>query len=156
VSVKAEPWQKAEIAGPKKALLIMKPEVVSALWTRAKRPIIIVGHHVIEEDTEYEQTIDHVIRLCKATNTPLVVTAHTSKVFIEQGFQPTAIMSAMEIGDRLQDSAWRGLDGQGVYDLALFIGLPYYMQFLVLSSLKHFSSNLRTISLDRYYNPTSK
>lgn len=153
VSVKAEPWQKAEIAGPKKALLIMKPEVVSALWTRAKRPIIIVGHHVIEEDTEYEQTIDHVIRLCKATNTPLVVTAHTSKIFIEQGFQPTAIMSAMEIGDRLQDSAWRGLDGQGVYDLALFIGLPYYMQFLVLSSLKHFSSNLRTISLDRYYNP---
>jgi CO dehydrogenase/acetyl-CoA synthase epsilon subunit len=93
VSVKAEPWQKAEIAGPKKALLIMKPEVVSALWTRAKRPIIIVGHHVIEEDTEYEPTIDHVIRLCKATNTPLVVTAHTSKVFIEQGFQPTAIMS---------------------------------------------------------------
>jgi acetyl-CoA decarbonylase/synthase complex subunit epsilon len=156
VSVKAEPWQKAEIAGPKKALLILKPEVISALWTRAKRPILIVGHHVLEENTEYTRTIDHVIRLCKATNTPLVVTAHTSKAFIEKGFQPTAIMSAMEIGNRLQDSEWQGLDGQGAYDLASFIGLPYYMQFLILSGLKHFSSDLRTISLDRYYNPHAR
>jgi acetyl-CoA decarbonylase/synthase complex subunit epsilon len=153
MSVKAEPWQKAEIAGPKKALLILKPEVVSALLRRAKRSILVVGHHVTDEDTEYAPTIDHMIRLCKATDTPIVTTAHTSKAFIENGFQPNAIMSAMEIGDRLQDPKWQGLDGQGVYDLALFIGLPYYMQFVVLSGLKHFSSNLRTISLDRYYNP---
>lgn len=153
MSVKAEPWQKAEIAGPKKALLILKPEVVSALLKRAKRSILVVGHHVIEEETEYGPTIDHMIRLSQATDTPLVTTAHTSKAFIEKGFQPTATMSAMEIGDRLQDPKWQGLDGQGVYDLALFIGLPYYMQFVVLSGLKHFSSNLCTISLDRYYNP---
>ncbi len=153
MSAKAEPWQKAEIAGPQKALLILKPDVVSALLKRAKRPILVVGHHVLGEDREYAPTIDHVIRLSTATNTPLVTTAHTSKAFIDKGFKPAAIMSAMEIGDRLQDPEWQGLDGQGVYDLALFIGLPYYMQFLVLSGLKHFSKSLRTISLDRYYNP---
>lgn len=153
MSVKAEPWQKAEIAGPKKALLILKPEVVSAMLTRAKRPILVVGHHAAEGDAEYIHTVEHMIRLSQATGAPLVTTAHTSKAFIEKGFQPTAIMSAMEIGDRLQDPTWQGLDGQGIYDLALFIGLPYYMQFLLLSGLKHFSSKLHTISLDRYYNP---
>lgn len=153
MSVKAEPWQKAEIAGPKKALLILKPAVVSAMLTRAKRPILIVGHHVAEGDAEYTNTVDHLIRLCNATDTPLVATAHSAKVFIDKGFNPAAIMSAVEIGDRLKDADWQGLDGQGVYDLALFIGLPYYMQYLVLSGLKHFSPNLRTMSLDRYYHP---
>ncbi|MFQ5822105.1 MAG: carbon monoxide dehydrogenase beta subunit family protein, partial [Candidatus Heimdallarchaeota archaeon] len=42
MGMKAEPWQKAEIAGPKKALLILKPEVVVAMVKRAKRPILVV------------------------------------------------------------------------------------------------------------------
>nr|NIO37593.1 CO dehydrogenase/acetyl-CoA synthase complex subunit epsilon [Candidatus Bathyarchaeota archaeon] len=47
----------------------------------------------------------------------------------------------------------KGLDGKGPYDLALFMGFPYYMEFVILSALKHFSTNLKTISLDRFYNP---
>ncbi|MCK4885653.1 CO dehydrogenase/acetyl-CoA synthase complex subunit epsilon, partial [Candidatus Bathyarchaeota archaeon] len=43
MSAKAEPWQTAEIAGPKKALVITKPEVAAAMIKRAKRPILIVG-----------------------------------------------------------------------------------------------------------------
>jgi acetyl-CoA decarbonylase/synthase complex subunit epsilon len=62
-------------------------------------------------------------------------------------------MSVMDIGNRLQDPSWKGLDGKGPYDLSLFMGLPYYMEFVVLAGLKHFSTNLKTISLDRYYNP---
>jgi acetyl-CoA decarbonylase/synthase complex subunit epsilon len=33
------------------------------------------------------------------------------------------------------------------------MGLPYYMEFVILSGLKHFNLDLKTISLDRYYNP---
>ena len=62
-------------------------------------------------------------------------------------------MSAMDIGNRLQDPSWKGLDGKGSYDIALFLGLPYYMEFVILSCLKHFSNKLKTISLNRYYNP---
>jgi acetyl-CoA decarbonylase/synthase complex subunit epsilon len=62
-------------------------------------------------------------------------------------------MSAMEIGSRLNDPEWKGLDGKGPYDLALFMGLPYYMEFVILAGLKHFSTNLKTVSLDRFYNP---
>jgi len=153
MSLKAEPWQKAEIAGPKKALLILKPEVVVAMVKRAKHPILIVGHLSTETGSEYDKIIDYAIRMNKATDIPVVATAHTVKEFLKRGFQPAANMSAMDISNRLQDPSWKGLDGLGPYDLALFMGLPYYMEFVLLSALKHFSSNLKTISLYRFYNP---
>jgi len=62
-------------------------------------------------------------------------------------------MPAMDIANRLRDPKWKGFDGKGQYDVALFVGLPYYMTWLILSGLKHFSSNLKTISLDRFYQP---
>jgi acetyl-CoA decarbonylase/synthase complex subunit epsilon len=153
LSAKAEPWQTAEIAGPKKALLIMKPEVVVAMIKRAKRPVLVVGHLATETDSETGKMIDYAIRLNRTTGIPVVATAHTAREFVKQGYQPAASMSAMDIGNRLKDSNWKGLDGKGSYDVALFMGLPYYMEFVILSGLKHFSTNLKTISLDRYYNP---
>jgi acetyl-CoA decarbonylase/synthase complex subunit epsilon len=154
MAARAEPWQTAEIAGPKKALLILKPEVVTAMVKRAKRPLLVVGHLATEGDSEYAGTIDYAIRMSKA-GIPVVATAHTVSEFVKRGFQPAAWMSAMDIGNRLKDPSWKGLDGKGAYDLVLFIGLPYYMEFVILSGLKHFSASLKTISLDRYYNPNA-
>ncbi len=153
MSMQAEPWQKAEIAGPKKALLIIKPEVVVAMIKKAKRPIFVVGHHVTEESSDNARTIDYIIRLGETMNIPIVVTAHVVTEFVKRGIQPASSMSAMDIGNRLSDPEWQGLDGKGPYDLALFIGLPYYMEFVILSGLKHFATNLKTISLGRFYNP---
>jgi acetyl-CoA decarbonylase/synthase complex subunit epsilon len=153
MSAKVTPWQTAEIAGPQKALVIMKPEVVVAMIKRAKRPLLVVGHLVTKNDKENKNSLDYVIRLNKATGIPVVATAHTARELVKQGFQPAASMSAMDIGNRLKDASWNGLDGKGPYDLALFMGLPYYMEFVILSGLKHFSTNLKTISLNRYYNP---
>lgn len=153
MSVKAEPWQKAEIAGPKKALLIMKPEVVAAMVKRAKRPILIVGHQAAEEYSDDVKMIDYAIRMSKAAAIPVVATAHMTAEFIKRGFQPACWMSAMDIGSRLRDPEWKGIDGGGPHDLAMFMGLPYYMDFLIMAGLKHFSENLKTISLNRFYNP---
>lgn len=153
MGAKAEPWQTAEIAGPKKALLILKPEVVVAMVKRAKRPILVVGHQATEDYSEDVKMIDYAIRMSKTARIPVVVTAHVVTEFIKRGFQPAAWMNAMDIGNRLQDPEWKGLDGMGPYDLALFMGFPYYMEFVILSALKHFSTNLKTISLDRFYNP---
>jgi len=153
MGVKAEPWQKAEIAGPKRALLILKPEVVVAMIKKAKRPIFIVGHHAAEGYSDDVKMIDYAIRLSKAAGIPIVATAHTVSEFIKRDFRSAAFMPAMDIGSRLGDPEWKGLDGKGPYDLALFMGLPYYMQFVILAGLKHFSTNLKTISLDRFYNP---
>ncbi len=153
MGVKAEPWQKAEIAGPKKALLILKPEVLVAMVKKAKRPLLVVGHHAAEEYSAKVKMIDLAIGLSRAAGIPVVATAHLIKEFIKRDFQPAGWMSAMDIGNRLTDPEWKGLDGKGPYDLALFMGLPYYMQFVILSGLKHFSSSLKTISMDRFYNP---
>jgi len=153
MSAQAEPWQKAEIAGPKKALLISKPEVVVAMLQRAKRPILIVGHLAAEDYSHDVKMIDYAIRMSKTAGIPVVATAHTVSEFIKRDFHSAACMTAMDIGNRLMDPEWKGLDDKGPYDVALFMGLPYYMEFVILAGLKSFSANLKTISLDRFYNP---
>jgi acetyl-CoA decarbonylase/synthase complex subunit epsilon len=153
VSAQAEPWQKAEIAGPKKALLITKPEVVAVMIKKAKRPLLVVGHQAAEEYSDQVKMLDYALRLNQTAGIPMVVTGHLIRELVKRGVQPQGSMSAMEIGSRLVDQEWKGLDGKGPYDLALFMGLPYYMEFVILSGLKHFSTNLKTISLDRFYNP---
>ncbi len=153
MGARAEPWQKAEIAGPKKALLILKPEVIVALMKKSKRSLLVISHEAAEGYSEDAKMIDFAIRLSQTARIPIVATGHTSIELVKRRVQPQALMSAMDIGSRLADPEWKGLDGKGPYELALFIGLPYYMQFVILSGLKHFSTNLKTISLDRFYNP---
>jgi len=149
----AESWQTAEIPGPKKAFVITKPKIVTVLIRKAKRPILIVGHKAAEIKLGEETLIDYLIRLAETADIPVVATAHIVKEFINRGFQPEAWMPIVDIANRLRDPEWKGLDGEGQYDLALFAGIPYYMEWLILSGLKHFSSNLKTISLDRFYQP---
>jgi len=148
----AEPWQTAEIPGPTKALVITKPEVVVAMVKKAKRPILIVGHEAVDSDLGEEKLIDYLIRLAKTAKIPVVATAHIVGEFVKRGYSPAAWMPVVDITNRLQDVDWKGLDGKGQYDLALFTGLPYYMEWTILSSMKHFS-NLKTITLDRFYQP---
>lgn len=149
-----EPWQTAEIPGPKKAHVITRPAVVVAMVKRAKRPIFIVGHKAVEVESGKEKAIDLAIRLAKGTKIPVVATAHIVGEFIKRDFHPAAWMPAMDIGNRLKDPEWKGVDGQGRYDLAVFMGFPYYMEWLILSGLKHFAyKHLTTISLDRFYQP---
>ena len=150
----AEPWQKAEIAGPKKALVILKPEVVVAMLKKAKRPILVVGHEAADIEASENNQIDQAINLAKANNMAVVATAHTIKEFIKRGFNDAVMMSAFDLAKRLEDPEWEGLEGGGQYDLALFMGIPYYMEWVILSSLKHFT-NLKTICLDRYYQPNA-
>ena len=109
--VKAEPWQTAEIAGPKKAHVITKPAVVVAMIKKAKRPILTVGYKTVEIELGEKKAIDSVINLAKAAEIPVVATAHTVGEFLKRGFHQAGWMSAMDIGNRLKDPDWSGLDG---------------------------------------------
>lgn len=154
--MRAEPWQKAEIPGPKKALVITKPEVVVAMIKRAKRPILVAGAKVLETEVAGEKLIDYVIRLAKAGKIPVVATAHTVGEFLKRGFKPDGFMPIVDIANRLKDPEWAGLDGDGPYDLALFVGMSYYIEWLILSGLKHFAGSLTTITLDPVYHPHAR
>jgi len=149
----AEPWQRAETAGPVRAHVLAKPEVAVALIKKARRPILVVGHNTVGESLKSGEPIDYMIRMSKAGNIPLVATANTGKAFLEKGYEPAALIGVMDIANRLTDESWGGLDGKGPYDMLLILGLPYYMGWLILSGLKHFARNLTTLSIDRYYQP---
>jgi acetyl-CoA decarbonylase/synthase complex subunit epsilon len=95
------------------------------------------------------------IEMARKTGIPVVATAHIVGEFLERGYQPADWMPAVDIGNRLADSEWMGLDGKGPYDLALFVGLPYYMEWTILSGLKHFAPNLKTMTMDNAYQPNA-
>lgn len=148
-----EPWQCAEIAATKKANPITKPEVAVAMIKKAARPILIVGSNATQRWLEGRLLIDYIIDFAKASKVPIVATAHMVSEFLKRGYEPAAFMSAMDIGNRLVDPEWQGLDGKGHPDLAMFIALPYYMESLILCGLKHFAPNLKTMTLDNLYHP---
>ena len=146
-----EPWQCAEIAATKKANPITKPEVAVAMIKRAAHPILVVGSNATERTMEGRQLIDFLIDFAKASKVPVVATAHMVGEFLKRGYTPAGFMNAMDIGNRLVDPTWQGLDGKGHPDLAIFVALPYYMEALILSGLKHFNPDLRTMTIDNLY-----
>jgi acetyl-CoA decarbonylase/synthase complex subunit epsilon len=149
----AEPWQTGEIPGPKKALVITKPEVVAAMIKKAKHPILIVGSKATEIELEDKKLIDYMINFAKKSKIPVVATAHMIGEFLKRGYKPASWMPAVDIANRLADPEWNGIDDKGSHDLALFVGLPYYMEWTILSGLKHFAPYLKTITLDNVYHP---
>ena len=148
-----EPWQCAEIAATKKANPITKPEVAVAMIKKAARPLLIVGSNATERILENKPLIDYLIDFVKASKVQMVATAHIVGEFIKRGYQPADFMKAMDIGNRLTDKHWQGIDGKGHPDLVLFVGLPYYMESLILSGLKHIAPELKTITLDNLFHP---
>ena len=148
-----EPWQCAEIAATKKANPIVKPEVAAAMIKKASRPLLIVGSYATERWMEGKQLIEYLIDFANASKVSVVATAHMVGEFLKRGYQPAGFMSAMDIGNRVVDPEWKGLDGKGPYDLVMFVGLPFYMEELILSGLMHFAPDQKTMTLDNLYHP---
>jgi len=148
-----EPWQCAEVAATKKANPITKPEVAVALIKKAARPLLVVGSNATDRCMEGRQLIDFLIDFAKASKVTVVATAHMVGEFLKRGYTPAGFMPAMDIGNRLVDPSWEGLDGKGHPDLAIFVGLPYYMEALILSGLKHFAPELKTMTIDNLFHP---
>jgi acetyl-CoA decarbonylase/synthase complex subunit epsilon len=148
-----EPWQIAEIPGPKKAMVVTRPGVIDGMIKRSKRPIMIVGHQAAEVVLGDKKLIDYLIDLAKSGNIPIIATGNTNLALMNRGYTQATILPAVEAGQRLSDGEWKGPDGKGPHDLAIFAGLPYYMGWTILSGLKHFAPHVRTVSLDNAYQP---
>ena len=149
----AEPWQKAETAGPLRAMVLTRADVAATMIKKAKRPILLAGQDAVNVVLASGRPIDYVAQMAKAGKIPVVAAATVAKTLIGLGHQPAALMGSVDIANRLTDKAWKGFDGEGSYDTLLVLGLPYYVGWLILSGLKHFAPELATLSLDRYYQP---
>ena len=147
--------QTAEIPGPKKAFIISKPEIAASMIKKAKRAILAVGSEAVSIKTRDGDLIDSSLRMSKAKNVTVLATGHMLGEFKKRKAKNVYSMSLTSLGDRLRQSEWSGLDGKGPYDLAIFFGFYYYLEWLVLSGLKNFSPDLKTISLDNVYQPNA-
>jgi len=148
-------WIRAEMGGTTRASVISKPEVVGALIKRAKRPLFILGHEIGGAGPESEALIEFIEGTTRICRIPVIGTSHSVKDLISKGIRITKIMGGMETLDRLRDPEWKGLDGQGQYDLVLFAGLPYSLGWVLLSGLRHGAPGLKSITLDRVYQPNA-
>ena len=155
MSAKMTLGQTAEIPGPKRAFLIPKPEVAAAMIKRAKRALLVVGSEATKIKTKDGDLVDSAMRLARIGNISVVATGHLVGEFRARNAEEIYTMSLMNLGDRLSDQKWGGFDGVGPYDLVLFAGFHYYLEWLVLSGLKSFAPGLRTISLERVYQPNA-
>jgi acetyl-CoA decarbonylase/synthase complex subunit epsilon len=150
------PWQTGEICGPDSAKSLTKAAVLKRDLSKAKKPILVVGSEAVLEKHGKGNMIDYAIALSEAGKMPIIATGGAIKAFIERGYESATSMGAMEVAFRLQDPEWKGPDGKGPYDLVLIYGIPYYMQWTLLSGVKNFGTHLTAITLDRYYQPHAK
>ncbi|HWQ66545.1 MAG TPA: CO dehydrogenase/acetyl-CoA synthase complex subunit epsilon [Methanospirillum sp.] len=148
-------WLRAEMGGTTRATVISKPEVLVALLKKAKRPLFIIGHEVTAAGPESEALTEFIEGVARAKRVPVLGTSHMIRDLIARGIKASAIMGGMEIVDRLRDPDWKGLDGHGQYDLVLIAGMSYSLGWVLLSGLRHGAPGLKTIALDRMYQPNA-
>lgn len=148
--------QIAEIAGPKNANIFPNANVAASMISKAKRPLLVIGSKSIEMETKDGNLIDSAVRAMKNPKLSVVATAHMVKEFKNRGADNAHSMSLFVLGKYLSDPEWKGLDGEGPYDVVVFGGFPYYMEWLLESGLKNFAMKLRTVSLDRTYQPNAQ
>jgi NADH-quinone oxidoreductase subunit F len=146
------PWALAEVSGTKKAHIIANAKVAAELVSKATHPLLIVGSNAVENQYEGKNLIDYMIEFAKKINMPVVATAQAVNEFLKRGYTPAGAMSATEIGCRLVDPEWNGIDSKGPHDMAIFVGVPMVTAVEVLSGLKNFAPKLKTINLDNMYN----
>ncbi|KYK38161.1 MAG: hypothetical protein AYK18_01010 [Theionarchaea archaeon DG-70] len=138
----AKPYFPGNVPGIKTALAVT-PKQAAKIIKKAKRRIVITGSQL--------QEVEEAIKLADGA---LVVAPRTLPKFKEKGAHPVS-MNKVNITNLLRDaSQWHGLDGKGPYDLAIYMGSPYYFESQMLSCLKHFSS-CKTIAVSRFYQPNA-
>ena len=116
---RVEPFQPAMQGGTKTATPIEKPAVLAALVRRAKRPLLVVGHRALVAGGDGEHAIDLLARAALKAGWPVVATGDTGPALAARGIEPALCISAMNLGQRLADPAWTGVDGTGPHDVRL-------------------------------------
>ncbi|HEY9206247.1 MAG TPA: CO dehydrogenase/acetyl-CoA synthase complex subunit epsilon [Candidatus Methanoperedens sp.] len=142
----AVPFNTGNIPGPKMAKAVM-PAVSGKMLAKAKRPLLIVGSQVHDADV-----LAKVVALGKSgIQIAAVGDAYTS--LGDKGLD-VHYANMHALASYLCDPNWPGLDGKGNYDLVVFLGITYYYASQAISALKNFS-NIKVVSLDKYYHPNA-
>jgi anaerobic carbon-monoxide dehydrogenase, CODH/ACS complex subunit epsilon len=143
------------MSGTKYARLVEDPGEYAHYILAAQRPLLVLGPLLLKEHLGGKLVLEHAIEIGKTINIPICATAHTSKKLREMGIEPDSTLDIIEIINHLKDPAWKGVKGEGNHDLVMFFGIRSDLGTQGLSTLKHFATHLKTITLDRYYFPNA-
>ncbi|WP_406662274.1 CO dehydrogenase/acetyl-CoA synthase complex subunit epsilon [Methanolobus sp. ZRKC3] len=122
----------------------VNPATVSKMISKAKRPLLIVGSEVMKNETLLDKAI-----AIASKGVAVAATGHSIKGFLDKGAD-AKYFNIHSLAHYLGDAKWTGLDGQGGYDLIVFLGHKKYYLNQVLSGLKNFT-DLRTVTLERHF-----
>lgn len=139
-------YQCANVPGPHSGK-VASPEIIAMAIKKARRPAFIIGSDISH--------LDWIADLTKGRDMPLVATAHIAGAMREHGTIPDRVMGVIEITNLLKTPEWDGVRGEGQHDLAIFMGVTYYLESQMLSTLKHFAPHITTISLSSGYQPNA-
>lgn len=142
----AVPFDTGNIPGPRMARAVM-PAVTGKMLAKARRPLLIVGSQVHDEDV-----LARAVAIGK-TGIQIAAVGNAYKSLGDKGLD-VHYANMHALASYLCDPNWRGLDGKGNYDLVVFFGITYYYASQAISALKNFSKT-RVISMDKYYHPNA-
>jgi acetyl-CoA decarbonylase/synthase complex subunit epsilon len=142
----AVPFDTGNIPGPKMAKAVM-PAVPGKMLARAKRALLIVGSEVHDKE---------VLARAVAIGQRGIQIAAVGNSYTSLGDKGLDVhyVNMHALASYLCDPNWKGLDGKGNYDLVVFFGITYYYASQAISALKNFS-NIKVISIDKYYHPNA-
>jgi acetyl-CoA decarbonylase/synthase complex subunit epsilon len=140
------PFEMAQIPGPEMAKPYL-PKVIAAIIKKAKRPLLVVGAELFDDPVMFDKAIE-----IGKTGIPIAATAHSVKGFVDRDYMNNVYQIGLHpLTSYLRFEDWKGLDGQGQYDVVIFMGIFYKFANAMFSNLKHFNRNIKRVSIDRYY-----
>ena len=153
----ARPYQKANIPGPEMGTSVSDPKVMANLLKSPKKKVFVIGSDSLIWELDGKKVADYYIEIAKKLDCHVVTTGHAN-IYVKDKLDADKLwdMSLINITGRLVDKDWKGLDGNGQYEMAIFGGHTVYYVSQALSRIKNFSNWVRTIDLDRYSHPNAR
>jgi len=142
----AVPFDTGNIPGPKMAKAVM-PAVSGKMLAKARRPLLIVGSQIHNKDE-----IERVITI-GSTGIQIAAVGNAYRSLWDKELN-VHYENMHALVSYLCDPNWPGFDGKGGYDLVVFFGITYHYASQAISALKNFS-NLKVVSVDKYYHPNA-
>jgi acetyl-CoA decarbonylase/synthase complex subunit epsilon len=153
----ARPYQKANIPGPEMGTSVYDPKVMANILKTPKRKIMVIGAESINWELDGKKVADYYIEIANKLDCQVISTGHVYK-YLKDKINKDKLydMSLINITGRLVDKDWKGIDGNGQYNMAIFGGHIVYYVSQTMSRIKNFSNWVRTIDLDKFSHPNAR
>jgi len=153
----ARPYQKANIPGPEMGTTVFDPAVMANILKTPKKKVLVIGGDATIWELNGKKVADYLIEIANKLDCDVISTGHAFK-YLNGKIEGSKLrdMSLINITNRLSDESWKGFDGKGQYNMAIFGGHTVYYVSQALSRLKNFTNWLRTVDLDKFAHPNAR